>query len=390
MAKRGLVRVASVLAILTMTTSTVVASKPNVEVTTHEVKMKTLTGSNAAQQRISKINILERKGPAPINIDATIFSRNTVRLNSEIYNVSNDVITEEHADKCLKATTVLGESFVSNLNPLIPLALSVCETGSWANTEYTWTPAIYSKALSNKNVSMNDLKVEEVNVDLYLASGLSAYVGCGGNCAANGNQHYHEKGYNDNSSLGPLQILRQYVEGNQGYIVYDCGEYCSDLMSWKDNVEYIYHSQGRSFTKEDNWNKDYSIRNPYELVALMGVAHNTGNAFLNAGGGTSSAGSLWHNAEAVYRYCAALTSEESIEILKRRVDTWYEEVLICIEEDRTYSMLGACNESVMDDILKEIGLNKTSYASSFQHKQYYPLKALLNYMSLEKLYYSGY
>jgi len=37
----------------------------------------------------------------------------------------------------------------------------------------------------------------------------------------------------------------------------------------------------------------------------------------------------------------------------------------------------------------EAGINKSLYANGWGHKQSYPVKALLNYLSLERLYYSA-
>lgn len=148
----------------------------------------------------------------------------------------------------------------------------------WSDTRYTWSSAIYSKLLNSAGVDMGRVKIEQVDTDTYVINGLCSYYGCGTNCTADVNSHYHTIGYNDCDSLGPLQILRHYVEGNN-YITYDCGNVVLDLMSWDDNVQYFAHTQSKRFLDTENWNSGYTISNTYELVALMAVAHNTGTAF---------------------------------------------------------------------------------------------------------------
>ena len=135
-----------------------------------------------------------------------------------------------------------------------------------------------------------------------------------------------------------------------------------------------------------NWNSDYTISNTYELVALMAVAHNTGTAFLNS---KSDAGSLWRNSDAVYAYCKLLGDPHSTSVMTKYVDSWWDDVIEAQKNEESFTLLGQMPTSVHNQILSEIGVDKSEYASSFGHKQYYPLKAVLNYLCLERLYYSG-
>lgn len=318
-----------------------------------------------------------------INICSEKFSSTAIRLNSEIYNETADVVNIEHIKRDYGPSgTRLYESYLAHVDAVMPLALTTCETYGWADSRYTWCSAVYSDLLAKKGTNMQKCKIAQVNTDTYVVAGLCTYMGCGKNCTAVEGSHHHTIGNNDNDSLGPLQILRRYVESD-GYIKYPCGETTVDLMCWHDNVEYFLHRQSESFADKAFWNSSHEIQSENELMALIAVAHNTGSGFMHS----ASAGSLWHDSQSVFKFCEKLGSKESYAVLSSYVDEWYES----LENTDTEQFLLAGNYygSKYSTILKDLGINKTAYASSFGHKQYYPLKAVLNYMSLNKLYHSG-
>lgn len=321
-----------------------------------------------------------------ININEEVFNSTQVRLNTEIYKEAAEVFNKEHILMDYgNPNTELYASYVEYINPIVPLAISVCETGMWMDTKYTWSPAIYSKLLANKGVALSRTKITDVNVDTYVVNGLCLYMGCGKNCTADLTKHYHTIGNNDNDSLGPLQILRHYVEAD-GCIKYPCGESTSDLMNWHDNLEYILHTQTEKFADKNNWNNSHKIESTTELVALMAIAHNTGTAYLNS---SSDAGSLWRSSQSVYDYCAKLGSLEAEQALEEYIDDWYTYVLEAQQDNQSFALAGQLIGIDADKLLTKMGVDKTQYAKGWSHKQYYPLFAVLNYLSLEKLYYSG-
>lgn len=328
-----------------------------------------------------------------INIDSSVFSSNTIRLNTEIYKISESVVNQNHLSKCFgDVNTNLFKSYKKYMNPLIPLALSLNESGSWADTRYTWSSAIYSRALSESGMDMSMVKVKQVDSDTYIVNELDKYIACGSNCTAQssiGTKHTHiVGGYNDNDSLGSLQILRRYVEINDS-INYKCGEQVIDLMAWRDSLSYFFHTQSSSFVEKKHWNKEHSIENVYELVAIMAVAHNTGDSFQKQ----SYAGSKWKDAKAVYSYCKFLGNEINVDKMKSYVDKWYIDILNKAKDNKQFSMAGQVDwsGSAIRSIMKDIGIDESKYTDdgSFGHKQVYPIKAILNYMALEKLYTSG-
>ena len=345
------------------------------------------------EKEMSTEEITETKGSisklydftGDIEINTEVFNSTQVRLNTELYITAEESYNKQHVIKDFGVpATKLAESYVDAMNPLIPVAMTVNETGMWADRRYTWTSGVYSKLLKNAGCNMDRLDISTVTTDTYVVNNLCTYYGCGKNCTAGKSTHYHTIGTNDSDSLGPLQILRHYVEDGN-YIEYDCGDTVVDLMSWEDNVTYFTHTQSNKFMSPDNWNRDYSISNTYELVALMAVAHNTGTSFLVK----NDAGSLWHNSTAVYKYCHALGNEDSVRILSGYVDDWWSTVIAAQAEGKDFILLGQSPTNLQDRMLSDLGIVKSDYASSFGHKQYYPLKALLNYMCLERLYYSG-
>lgn len=317
-------------------------------------------------------------------IDTDVFNSISIKLNTEIYNETAEYMSMEHITKEFGSSgTKLYISFLKNINPLTPLALTLCETGSWADSRYTWSSAIYSRLLASNGVNMSKISIKSVNADTYIVDDLTGYMGCGSNCTAGTGTHYHYLGNNDNDSLGPLQILRRYVENES--ITYDCGEVTSDLMSWQDNVEYFMHRQASAFSSEDCNIKNYTVNSPEELVAIMAVAHNTGSSFMTS----DSTGSLWKSPKAIYEYCRILGSDKSHAVLEKYIDTWYESAIEKEINGESFTMAGTALSNSYDEILKELGVVKSNYSNGWAHKQYYPLKAVLNYMALERLYYSG-
>jgi len=91
-----------------------------------------------------------------------------------------------------------------------------------------------------------------------------------------------------------------------------------DLMCWEDNLEYFTHKNSEAFSDKNCWNRGYEIKSSTELTALLGIAHNTGNAFLYG----NDAGSLWLSLNAVFSYWQALGSDEALSANKLVFIQW--------------------------------------------------------------------
>ena len=324
-----------------------------------------------------------------MKIDSSVFSPTCIRLNTEIYDTASDWFSREEITKDLDGvSSVLLDSYLDVVNPLVPVALTVNETGGWKDTKYTWTSAIYSKPMSDAGADMDNIVIDAVSSETYVVLGLMEYMGCGGNCNASRDSHYHFAGKNDNDSLGSLQVLRHYVESS-GSITYPCGEKCTDLMSWKDNVIYFQHSLTDTFKKAGAWCKGKQLRNTEQLVALAGIIHNTGSTFLTKHYEDDAASSNWNTCSAAYRFAEDIATEQNLEIIKAYVEDWYVNAREQAIEGQSFSLPGECGRDVLDALLMRMGVSKLEYASSFEHKQYYPLRAVLNYEALKCLYTSG-
>lgn len=321
------------------------------------------------------------------NIDSNIFSETSIRLNQEVYNISSDNFNSSRVmSGNSQFSSVLFNSYIQNVDPIIPIALTICETGSWMDTRYVWSSAIYAKPLLNSGADMDSISIDRVGADTYIALGLVEYLGCGTNCT--GGQHYHCIGKNDNDSLGPLQILRRYIEPTNG-VSYSNGTNVVDLMRWKDNVIFFEHNITNAIIKAGSWSNGIEITSPECLTVLSGVIHNTGASFISTQSGASPAASGWINSKAIFQFAEDLTSEESLQILDEYIEGWYNNVKIIASNNEQFTLPGQASTSELDSVLSRIEVDKHSYASSFNHKQYYPLRALLNYMALKKLYTSG-
>lgn len=351
-----------------------------------------------------------------INIDRTLFSEVSIRLNTEIYEIAANVIDiAKAANYPKKFDTALGQSFKELVNPLMVIAMTTAETQAWANVDYTWSSVIYSKPISSiDGFDWRNLKISQVNSEFYQANNLGEYLACGtggsgsGGCTARTSGKPNHKctpapagktAKNDNDSLGALQIRRSKLEDENGVMsglhYREDGTFVQDLMCWQDNVTWFYHAHADSFCSGNAWNRDYQIRNEFELVALLAVAHNTGSSFVSSSTKTGSA-SGWSSWEAVFEYCRDLTSEKNLQIINGILGEWYSNAKEAIKDNRSWSLpgnvysdgTGAAQQSEV--LLSQMGMDIKDYTNEKRgHKQRYPIKALINYMALQMLYNSG-
>lgn len=259
----------------------------------------------------------------------------------------------------------LGVSFGEQLDVLMPMALAVVETGGYMDTRVSWTPAIYTRAFNDAGIDMSTVAVSKVNTDYYVSNGLSKYLGCD---------------FNDADSIGPLQIRSSYTK--EGGIVMPCGYTVRDLMSWSDNVQYLLHTQAGNFCREQNWNKDYVIGNTYEELMLMAVLHNSGCEFLVAQSGDSTIKFGWKTAKSVFSYCRDLSHKDFMAVATEYVDAWYD----TLDVNSKFAYPGQASDSELLALLNKAGIDYRNYADVFGVKQVYPVRALLNYLALGKLY----
>lgn len=391
----------------------------------------TVVGTASAANAVSK---------EPICISTEIFSETSVRLNTEIYEEAAVIADSEFLQAYFgEVTTNIAQSAKEFVTPLMFVCLAGSETGTWSDRKFTWVPAIYSKGIADQLESIggswDEVSISDVGSDFYVELGLTDYFHCGQNCDLKDSSSMHfayEVGRksNDNDSLGPLQILRRYVSvtvsggnpwdteyyiditGNDGSIIYTV----TDLMSWKDNVMWAFdHAMQKIRTKCVGAPfSDWQISNEYELMCLISVAHNTGASYLSDT--TSSAGSFWSSKEAVYQFCQALTTPQAVAyIMQNYVEPWYEQNLERFISDENWNLPGNSlfegtgneKDMVMLDILENAcGLKITEqekYDSRYplnciywnrtvagsDHKFRYPVKSLVNYLALWKLYHSG-
>lgn len=347
-----------------------------------------------------------------INIDKSLFSETAIRLNTEIYDITADVIdSAKAADYPQNANTILGQSFKKLINPIMAIAMTTAETQIWVDTNYTWSSAIYSKPLSNiEGFNWRNLKISQVNSEFYQANNLGEYLACGtqdtaGRCTARTSGKPNHKctpapsgkiAKNDNDSLGCLQIRRSKLEDNSGNMIgiyyREDGTFVQDLMCWQDNVTWFYHAHADSFCSKGAWNKDYQVRNEFELMALLAVAHNTGSSFISSRTSIGSA-SGWSSWEAIFRYCKDLTLPENIRVIEDIVSKWYISTVDAIQNNRSWSLPGNAYSDGANAVqqaellLSQMDMDIKDYTNERRgHKQRYPLKALINYMALKMLY----
>lgn len=307
----------------------------------------------------------------------------TNRLNKEIYDIADGIINEEHLSKCFDLSSNLSKSAVKYYTPLIPIALTECETGSWADRSITWSSAVYSDLI---NIDWSNVSIYDIDESFYNVNMLNQYMGCGSNCTSK----YHSSlafghtgiGRNDNDSLGSLQILRRYLQDSDGIKRYKCGAVVTDLMRWEDNVQFFIHEHGGRVLQCTTKNNKRYVNSTYELVALVAISHNTGSSFITS----STAGNSWNNSDAVFDFCSLFSNDLVISTLNSYVDEWFDSIEYSLQSNSDFDLLGQSSISKLDLILSDCGISLSDYSSNVTFKQYYPIRVVLNYMALERLY----
>lgn len=391
-------------------------------------------------QKISEVDtsyVDSVEGLEEINISAELFSQTSVRLNTEIYSVTAEVLNDNLLDQYFgDVSTEIARTAKENVNPLMYICMAAGESGEWNSQRYTWVPAIFSKVMCDV-VDMEEVHISEVDSKFYWDLDLRYLFSCrkdtsGHRDDCDSKLHYDEvqgKRGNDADSLGPLQILRRYVTLNTGTEsktveeVLSGAEYhinikdsagqviysVTDLMRWEDNVVWAFNNFMTNIRGMRGEYKDWSISNEYELMCMVAIAHNTGAGYLSVGNGPFSS---WRDKQAIYDFCKLVGSPESIAYINTEyIEPWYEEVKEKIRSDREWSMPGSlCFEGTgshkdenMKDILERLGVefegrgqyplnckywNRINPGGS-DHKFRYPMKTLFNYLALQKLYSSG-
>ena len=370
-----------------------------------------------------------------ISIDTALFSEDSVRLNTEIFAVAQSIFNKEHVLECLgEPDCKFEEDFVEYLDPIMVLAITYPETGSMSDSRYTWCSGIYSKPLLEAGVDMSTLHVTDVTVDVFQnVPALKKYLYCGGGgygCTASSAQyhvHYNTTGtasdvqaYNDNDSLGPLQILRRYVEAAQGApyeyesspgnagITYKCGRKVTDLIQLEHSLVYNFHNHTGNFMYVQNNSElcDKSINNATHLAVMLGVSNNTGAGWLS----TSNAGVQphWKSTAAIYDYTYTITQEKYMDSWQSIIDQWYVWYLDQLRQGKSPCLAGdsgyyrdysievdgnvyRCSQpyEIAEIVCGIRTMDIVGEQESVSPKVSYAVRMLLNYLALERLYYSG-
>lgn len=343
-----------------------------------------------------------------------------LELNAQAYDL-NLKILQEQLSTLERSNYAFVQSYAEYINPLVMLALACIEVEGQGTYDVLWTPIIYDRAFLDGGVSPDGRSFWEMVCEDGIASigyktfvdwGLEKMLYCGGTGTLDKEKgkyvgfcdptkwvkstinfhdaasstptvenwyHYTGDGYNDNDSLGPMQILRRYKQ-DEGYTL---DQY--DLMSWGKNAEYLYE---KYFEKVLNVSKDYrdiELTSSYQVVALVAIGHNSGE-FIHCSHGYELSGSAFETTGGKYDLAMALTSNTALKVLNEIVDAWWEEYTYGDGLAGQYHWRVKANPV---DTLKEHGIDVTAYARKGyedSHKFSYPVKALLNYMSLQRLY----
>lgn len=317
------------------------------------------------------------------DIKDELYSDIAVRLNTEIYNIADKYVNYNQLCKCINPSNKMALTAMEFYTPLHPIAITTMETGMWADHSITWSSAVYSGICE---INWDIVHISNVDISMYNVLGLSKYTDCGSNCTGNHLSYSYHKGigYNDNDSIGPMQILRRYIEKSNYCKTYDCcGESVVDLMSWEDNVKYFIHNHGGAVFRVDNDNNEKAIDNPYELMAIISIAHNSGTGFCTS---AKVAGNTWNSADSIFDLCEKFGDEKVVNVFFNHVNLWYNELLTNNSLNTDFVLPGQYSKEQLDIILSEAGIDLNSYATSVTGKQYYPIRGVLNYMAYEFLY----
>lgn len=322
----------------------------------------------------------------------SMYSDVSIKLNTQIYDYTRELYNEIspryiNSENC---KTGLSSYFNKYYDPLIPLALSVVEMGAHADTRYTWTPVVYSQdiidALNQGGFVHGEYELERYLNDFNVAdvdSGYLYWLGLNDFMTKEGEGN----SLNDKTSLGPLQILRE--GGNMEYVLSTLdGKTGFDLITWHDSMEYFICMQARAFTAEVSWLVNYHVRNKYEFIAMMAVNHNSGIEYMV---NQKEDGVVWNwgTSKNVMDYIYKITTTDAINGFCNMVDGWFSTGIEGrLEKGYDFPLCGQSALVDIQEVLDRAGVDiqLDEYSGSELVKKLYPIRAMLNYMSLVRLY----
>ncbi len=345
-----------------------------------------------------------------VSIDKNLFSSTVCRLNTEAYEIAESVMNKKHFFNDIGNTpTIFAKSMSNYIDPLMPLSQTIVESG-YPTTEYLWSNPIFIKFIIKSGVDIDTLQVEAVNEDFYIVNNMDFVFNCGGGtngCTSSIPFHTHIQNFshgtykNDNDSLGTLQILRRKVEGVGGCIIYSqCGETVSDLLCWKDNVQWWFHNHIISSNNNSFIGKNHVVANEYEALAHAILSHQGAGYWVDHSKGITQ---CWLSAQKKFDFAVAMGSEQMVKVMQEFVDDWWEKTKQKIQNNESWNMpvVGKTwYDSAWLDLLAKGGITniyqycRSETFSSGSSKNYgflvtYFPQSIITYMALQKLYYSG-
>lgn len=350
------------------------------------------------------------KSNATININKDLFSSTVCRLNTEAYEIADDVMNVEHFLHDIGDNpTTFAASMSKYIDPLMPLSQTIVESG-YPATQYLWSNPIFTRFITKSEIDINTLQIEAVDADFYIVNDMDFVFNCGGGkngCTSTSSFHTHIQNFthgtykNDNDSLGTLQILRRKIENSGGCIIYSqCGETVSDLLCWKDNVQWWFHNHIVSSNNNSFIGKNHVVANEYEALAHAILSHQGAGYWVDHSTGITQ---CWLSAQKKFDFAVAMGSEQMVNVMQEFVDNWWKETKQKIEEGESWSMpvvAGTWYDKAWLDLLAKGGItniyeycrSETFDSSSSKNYgflvTYFP-QSIITYMALQKLYYSG-
>lgn len=323
-----------------------------------------------------------------LNIDKSLVpSEEAYRLNMEVLELVAEATDLEKYKTTYpnKENNIALSTFYETFDPLMMISKTRTEWNGKENPEYAISPFIPGDKLKSNGVSPAEVSAKDIGKNF--PQGVSGY----------------DAGVN---YLGPLQIEYTYLSGSTLKIPNQY-EKPSDEYAILDSTLYVALKYAHNLSSPNESFKYYTIQSPYELVAVLGLSHNTGPSFYSTDNDWNIncciVGYPWRNTGKLRQYASDLCRQENLAKILDKAEKDFLEFKNN-PESRNYNLPNMDRHAAVE-LFNSTGLDVSEYlcdarASEFragrsatrtdgQEKIAFPIQQIYNYHMLRLFYTSG-
>lgn len=317
---------------------------------------------------------------------------NIQTLNLEIYRVTAKYMNSD----------VLKNIPAEWIDPLLIMSLANVESGTFADSNVIWTPAV--PTIGNSNIDSSTIYnygIKETLANTAYWNTITPYFMHQGPLQMSISYGVYNAAIptdlqgSESTRTERVTLKDRYPGKNTNSLIAPSyAKTWGDRFNWPDAVnrsagtmDYLY----RLYSRDSNINKDgkYAIENRYSFVALMALNHNTGQSVTTLADGRS--GGIFADISNARMYASVLGKQEVVDKIreeaKNKVKNYRNGGSLTIVPSNAYA------QQIVSYLVGQNYISSNFYDSgrsvNYLAHRNYPIKVLHAYLVLEELYQGG-